>query len=231
MSLRVAITRAAPEADLTAERVRERGAIPILTPLLTIEPRAFNADVSGAQALLFTSANGVRAFAKASPSRNPVVLTVGDATAAAARDAGFADVRSADGDGIALAALAQQALDPARGALLHISGAHIAIDIAAALTAAGFHAERRIAYEAVAAASLPQAFAPPLDIVLFHSARAAEIFHRLGAPNADKITAVCLSPAVAAAATFSPWKQVVVAAKPREDALLESAFAQPGASA
>lgn len=225
MSLRIAITRAAPEAARTAARVAALGAIPILAPLLTIAPRAFDANIAGAQALLFTSANGVRAFAAASPARAVSVLTVGDATATAAREAGFSDVQSADGDGAALAALAAATRDPKAGALLHISGAHVAVEIAGVLAAAGFSAERRIAYEAVAASALPPALLEPLDIVLFHSARAAAVFSQLGAPNAPARIAACLSPAVAAAASFSAWKQIVVAPAPREDALLQAALA------
>lgn len=222
MSLRVAVTRATPEAEATAERLRAMGAEPVLAPLLTIAPREFDADLDGVQALLFTSRNGVRAFAAASDARGARVFAVGDATAEAAREAGFSDVRSAGGDGAALAALAAATLDPAEGKLLHVAGAHVAGDLVGALEAAGFKVERRIAYEARAATALPAAFAGPLDVVLFHSARAAETFVRLGAPGAEHLTAACISPAVAAAARKAVWKCVVVAPAPREDALLRA---------
>lgn len=222
---RIAVTRAEPEAAATAERLRALGAEPVPAPLLFITPVAFDADIEGAQALLFSSSNGVRAFAAASAARDVAVLAVGDATAQAARKAGFARVVSADGDVQKLAALAQRQLDPARGLVLHISGAHAAGDLKGALEAAGFRAERRIAYEARAAETLPDAFAGPLDAVLFHSARAAETFLRLGAPNAEKLTAFCLSQAVADAASAAPWRRVIVAPRPREDALLEATLA------
>src|SRR5690349_12810995 len=102
---RVAITRAQPGADETASRLRALGAEPILAPLLSIVPCASNTNVAGADALIFTSANGVRAFPDVQHARDIAVLTVGDATAEAARTAGFANVRSADGDVEALAAL------------------------------------------------------------------------------------------------------------------------------
>ena len=225
MSLHVAITRATPGAEETAEQLRVLGATPVLTPLLIIEPRAFNADVHGAQALLFTSANGVRAFAEASPARDRVVLTVGDASAETARAAGFRDVHSASGEVSALAALTKHRLDPTQGTLLHFSGADVAGDLVGVLAAAGFRAERRIAYSARAVETLPPALAEPLDLVLFHSPRAAEIFLRFGAPGAAALTAACLSPAVAAAAGAARWGKLIVAPAPREDALLEAAFA------
>jgi uroporphyrinogen-III synthase len=223
--LRIAITRAQPEAEKTARRVRERGAEPVQTPLLTIEPRPFDLRIAGVQALLFTSSNGIHNFAAQTPARNIAAFAVGESTAAAARGAGFTDVRCADGDVIALTQLVQTALDPHAGALVHISGRHIAGDLAQSLRAAGFHVERRVAYEAVAATELPAAFDGPLDIALFHSARAAEIFVRLGANKAASLRAVCFSPAVANAARAAPWAALSVAAAPREQALLDAVFA------
>lgn len=222
MRLRVAVTRALPEAEATATRLRAMGEEPVLAPLLTIEPRAFESRLDGVQALLFTSSNGVRAFAAASDARSARVLAVGDATAEAARAAGFSDVRSAGGDVAMLTALAKATLDPAAGKLAHVGGAHTAGDLTGALEAAGFKVERRIAYEARAARTLPGAFAGPLDAVLFHSARAAETFVHLGAPGAERLTAACISPAVAEAARKVAWRRVVVAPAPREDALLQA---------
>jgi uroporphyrinogen-III synthase len=222
MTLRVAVTRAPPQAEATAMRLRMLGYDPVLAPLLTIETRTFDTNVEGVQALLFTSANGVWAFAAASDVRDVLALCVGDATAAAAREAGFRAALSADGDAAALTALAQDKLDPHGGRLVHVAGAHVAGDLVGSLAAVGFTVERRIAYEARAAAKLPQAFDERLDVVLFHSARAAETFLRLGAPNANRLTAACLSPAVAAAAAGPPWKAVVVAPAPRDDALLQA---------
>lgn len=221
-SQRVAVTRAAPENERTAARLRAMGAEPVLAPLLTIERRDFDASLAGIQALLFTSINGVRAFAGETMARTTPVMAVGDATAQAARDAGFTDVRSANGDIEALSALARQTFDPAAGALLHISGADVAGDLIAALDAAGFDAERRIGYAARPVAALPPALSAPLDLVLFHSPRAARIFVRFGAPNAETLIAGCLSAAVAEAASGPAWKQLIVAPAPREDALLEA---------
>ena len=222
MILRVAITRAMPEAERTAERVRARGHEAILAPLLTIIPCGYNTSTEGAQALVFTSSNGVRAFPDARGAREKIVLAVGDATAEAARAAGFADVRSASGDVAALAELAKALLDPRAGKLIHIGGNHVAGDLAGALAAHGFQVERRVAYAAVAAAVLPEAFLAPLDIVLFHSVRAAEIFLALGAPGAERLVAGCISPAVAEAAAKTAWREIVVAPAPREDALLSA---------
>ena len=224
MSLRVAVTRALPEAERTAEKLRVAGAEAILAPLLTIVARAYDTNVTDAQALIFTSSNGVRAFPDARNQRHRLVLAVGDATANAAREAGFTDVRSADGDVRALIDLARSALDPHGEKLIHISGDHVAGDISGQLATAGFRIERRVAYASVATATLPSAFASPLDVVMFHSARAAQTFAALGAPNAASLTAACISQAVADAASVSPWQQIRVAERPREDDLIAAAL-------
>lgn len=218
--MRVAITRAEPGASETAARVRARGAEAILAPLLTIVPCGYDTNTEGAQAIIFTSSNGVRAFPDARGARDRIVLTVGDVTAAAAREAGFSDVRSADGDVRSLAALVKGQLDPAKGKLIHIAGDHVAGDLGGELRAAGFSVERRLAYASVAAAPLPEALNGPLDIVLFHSPRAAQRFVELGAPNAVNLVAGCMSTAIAEAAGQTSWKRIITAAKPREDDLL-----------
>jgi uroporphyrinogen-III synthase len=220
MMLRVAITRAEPEASRTAARVRARGAEAIVAPLIAIVPCGYDTNTEGAQAIIFTSTNGVRAFPDARGARDRLVLTVGDATAEAAREAGFNDVRSADGDVNALVALAKRELDPARGKLIHIAGDHVAGDLGGELRAAGFSVERRLAYASVAAAPLPPALNGPLDIVLFHSPRAAQRFIELGAPNAANLVAGCMSAAIAEAAGKVSWRRIITAPRPREDDLL-----------
>jgi uroporphyrinogen-III synthase len=220
MSLRVAITRAMPEAEATAVRVRERGATPYLAPLLSIVPCSFDVSLRGAQALLFTSANGVRAFPGARAAKALQVLTVGDATARAAHAAGFANVRSASGDAEALIALARALLAPSAGKLIHIAGQHVAGDVAGRLREAGFEVEQRTAYTAVAAATLPSAFAENLDLVLFHSARAAETYMAFGAPGSERFVAGCLSSGVAIAAAKAAWRRIVTAPVPNDEALL-----------
>jgi len=227
MSLKVAITRALPGAETTARRLRARGAVPVLAPLLTIAPRPFDADVADAQALAFTSAAGVRRFAEGSERRDLPAFAVGAASAAAARAAGFTNVQSADGDVAALARLARALLDPARGPVLHISGAHVAGDLVGALTEAGFSAERRVAYEAECVTATPEGLRTPVDIVLFHSARAGEAYLQLGAPHAALMRAACLSAAVAAAAGAAAWVSVVIAPHPNDDALVQAALGTP----
>lgn len=224
MTKRVVITRALPEAQATARRVRDRRCIPVLAPLLTIVPCGYNTSLEGAQALLFTSSNGVRAFPDIRGAQGLVVLAVGDATAAAAREAGHKNVLSADGDVRSLAELARRQLKPGGGKLIHIGGSDVAGDLAGELSTEGFKVERRVAYAARPAAEPPEALAVPFEVILFHSARAASVYIGFGAPNSAAAIAACISQTVADAASAVPWGRLVVAPQPREDALLDAAL-------
>lgn len=227
--MRVLITRAAPEADATAARVTALGHEPVLSPVLEIEPIEFDLGAMDVQALAFTSAAGVRAFAAAQAFRAWPVLAVGEATAEAARAEGFADVRIGAGAGDGIAALAR-VLDTSAGAIVHVGGEDIASDVVNDLRADGFTARRVIAYRARFAARLAPV---ALDLltsgdnaaVMFHSARGADSFIALAraagvARAAENLCALCLSARVAHAAEPFGFKAIRIAASPRESALL-----------
>jgi uroporphyrinogen-III synthase len=227
--MKVLITRAAPEAGATAARVAALGHEPVQSPVLEIEPVAFSFTAPDVQALAFTSAAGVRAFAAAQSLRACAVLAVGDATAEAARAAGFTDVRIGEGAGDGIAALAR-ALDPSDGAFVHVGGEDIASDVVNDLRAIGFTARRVIAYRArfasrLAPVALDLLTSPNAAAVMFHSARGAEAFISLArvarvARAAENFSALCLSARVANAAEPFGFKAIRVASRPRESALL-----------
>lgn len=233
--MKVLITREARDAQRLAQELAARGVTSIIEPLLTVEFRAEGARLldpflRDAQAVLFTSANGARAFAAASARRDLRVFAVGDATAAAARALGFAEAVSADGNVEDLAARIIATLQPANGPLVHAAGSVTAGDLGEILGAAGFALRRAVLYEAVPAARLGEATRAALEggevaAALFFSPRTAATFVRLAAelraPWAQ-MTAIALSPAVAAKLAALPWRRIAVAAAPREAALLEA---------
>ena len=232
----VLVTRSEPGASETATRLRAMGHDAIVAPLLTIEPVAARADIAGFQAVLFTSATGVAMFARVTPDRALPTYCVGDATGDGARAEGFTDVRVAGGDVGALAGLVAASARPDAGPLLHAAGADLAGDLKGALEVQGFTVDRRIFYRAVPAEALPPAVdaalaadPPGIDIVVFHSARGAQAFARCAKPEArlNRITALCLSDAVATAAQARDWRAVVAAQEPREAALLALVLAVP----
>jgi uroporphyrinogen-III synthase len=231
--MKVLVTRAGGDAEKLAARLAERGHHSIIENLMTIRfrpeaARSFGPFLDGVQAILFTSANGVRAFAEATSRRDFRAFAVGDATAAAARNAGFADVTSADGTVDDLAKLVIGRLKPRNGAVFHAAARVTAGDLQGLLEAAGFSVRRAAFYEAVEAEQLSdatrQAIAQhEIDAALFFSPRNAATFVRLAAgleEGCQHMVAVALSSAVAEKLAPLPWRRVAVAAAPNESALL-----------
>jgi uroporphyrinogen-III synthase len=225
MRPRVLITRPREDAEPLARRLSALGAEPVIEPLIAIH-RETDAplDLADAAAVALTSANGARTLAAVSFRRDVPVFAVGEATAAAARDAGFGDVRSAAGDVNALATLIMNTL-------AHVSGADAAGDLAGRLQEAGFRARRVVLYRAMASERLSEATrtllrSGSLAMVLFFSPRTATTFVRLAnrdelGPACRSAAAVCLSGAVADAVRVLPWREVRVARVPDQDSLLD----------
>lgn len=230
--MRILITRPEGDASNLAAQLARFGIASAIEPMLDVHDLPGDApDLGGVQALLFTSANGVRAFAKRCERRDLPVLAVGNATARAAFDAGFVSVESAAGDIYALAELVRDRRDPAAGTLLHAAGTTVAGDLRTLLADDGFQVRREVLYEARPARQLTPQTAGllrqgKLDGVVIFSPRTAETFvellkaAQLSAVCA-RLTAFCLSWAVANVIETETWRQIRVAARPEQTALVD----------
>lgn len=231
--MRVLITRAQGEAEKLAARLAALGHESLIESLMTVRFRDEAAPhlaplLAGVQAVLFTSANGVRAFARATARRDFRALAVGDASARAAREIGFGDVTSAGGGAQDLARLVAARLDPRSGALVHAAGSVTAGDLSGRLEAGGFTVRRAVLYETLPAERLSAAVSEAisrgaLDAALFFSPRNAATFVRLTAgleQGCKHMIAVALSAAVAERVAPLPWRRIAVATAPNETALI-----------
>lgn len=172
--LKIWITRAQPGADATAARLRALGHEPFVAPLLAVQTSSdVQVDLAGVGALAFTSANGLRAFAGICPDRSLRVFAVGAATAQAAREAGFKQVLSADGDVSALAEGIAARRREIGGALLHPGAAELAGDLAGALEKAGVEVRALMLYDTVPTVLSEGELErlDGLDVALVHSAK------------------------------------------------------------
>ena len=227
MSARVWITRARPGAERTAERLRGLGLTPVIAPLLVVEPlQPALPDLDAYDGLVFTSPNGVDAFAALTPQRDRPVLAVGDATADAARRIGFQDVRSAAGDLTDLARLI--AALPGAPRLLAALAETPAGDLVDAVARAGGEAniESVSVYRTVETAPAPP---DAFDAVLIHSPRAGRRLAALRPSGLERAGIVCIS-AAAAAPLAALGFATTHAAAPDEAAMmtaLQQALARP----
>lgn len=229
--MRVLITRPRIDAERTAARVTALGHTAAIDPVIEIE--ALDAKIPRGEfaALLFTSANGVRAVAarnECGALQTLPVFAVGTHTADAAREHGFNRVSVAAGDASSLAQIVTASLaPPAR--VLHLAGEHRAGDLPGALGRAGISVETVALYHAREADRLREDTAAAfrggrMDAVLHYSERSAASFVRLGerAGIGEAVRAarhLCLSAAVA-----GPLKlfgaRTEIARMPDEPALL-----------
>ncbi len=180
----------------------------VLSPVFDIdffEGEALN--FSDVQAILITSANGVRALCRRSHRFEVPVYCVGDSSAYAARQAGFETVVSANGDVSELANLVVSALRPEGGALLHPAASKLAGDLGGILAGKGFDYRREILYEAKAKECLKIDVLNQLNLnkineLSFFSPRSSKIFvrllkHQKIEGKLEGCRAFCLSVAVA----------------------------------
>lgn len=234
--MRLLVTRPRDDAEAFAQALAARGVDTMIEPMIEIVDRPGPAVVPGdAQAILFTSANGVRALVRRNRSNLADFLdlpafAVGAASARAARGAGFHQVESAAGDVTALAGLVTARLVPGDGPLLHVAGSDVAGDLTGMLAVAGFTVRRAAIYAvrkatALSAATLDALRQGKIDGVTFFSPRTAAAFVSLGResgalPALAGVAALCLSQAVAQAAGAVSWRVIIVAPRPDQDALL-----------
>ena len=226
MAMRILVTRPQEDGAETAALLAARGHDALLAPLL--ETRCFDGrplDLAGIAAILATSANGVRALVRRTPRRDVPIFAVGPQTTAEAKAAGFTRVENADGDAAALADAVPRWAMPDDGALLHVCGEQNEGALAERLTAKGYAVRREILYVVEPRPLAPYAMTSlrdgAVDAAIFFSPRSAGIFveQTQGLPLAGVI-ALCISPATAKALPHGRFREIRIAAKPNQDALL-----------
>lgn len=187
-------------------------------------------SLEGLSGLLFTSANGVRAFAKAADRRDLTAWCVGPATLVAAKDVGFLDLRHGNGDAGDLASLIEREAAPESGKLLHVANDAAAGHLVERLSAAGFTVDFAPLYTTLQAKALSrsvkQALVDAVPIcVLIHSAKGAEAFAALTkAHDLSRHSLVAVSANAAAPLAGFGFAQTQIAVRPNETALLDVLF-------
>jgi uroporphyrinogen-III synthase len=236
--MRVLVTRPELDAGHEAEALVARGHEAVCSPLLVIEEvKGVALDLDGAEALIVTSRNALRALSRHAAlvaARKLPLFAVGEATARAARELGFAKVIEGPGTGAGLAELITSRAEPRAGRLVHLAGETLAFDLKSALEAQGFKVSQPVLYRAVPATELaPEALSRirdgTLHGVILLSPRTAKTFlallERYGAvTQGRRLVCYCLSEAVAEVLVPLGFRVRVAAHKREEDvlALLDS---------
>lgn len=231
--MRLLVTRPEPDGERTAARLRALGHEAVVAPVLRMQNLAAVFGKGPFAALVITSSNATRALAN-DPRRGEVaglpVFAVGARSADAAREAGFSDVVSADGDVSKLIGILAARFAGHGARLLYLAGEDRAGDLAAGLVAHGIAVETAVNYRAVPAEAFPGQLraalaASPLDGVVHYSRRSAEAL-LAGAEAAGLLQPAlsaehfCLSAEVAMPLTQAGARSVRVAPAPDETSLV-----------
>ena len=213
----VLLTRPYNDSVDIARDISGMGFEPVIAPLLIIQPIP-HSSVTTPDALVFTSANGVRHL---NPTFLSVpVFTVGDMTAQAAREKGYMNVTSADGAVNDLRAI----IPPAFQKILYVRGEDVSQTPWPSL-------DDMIVYRAVKVDDFSDNLKKSLSAgtvgaVMFFSSRTAEHFVSLMRKNrletaVKPIKALCMSGRVVESASALPWIQIDVATTPTRRGMLD----------
>ncbi|MCR9268560.1 MAG: uroporphyrinogen-III synthase [Hyphomonadaceae bacterium] len=232
----IIVTRADPGAQQTAERLGAVRLTPIVVPMLTLETIQDQDLVPPEQisGLVFTSANGVRTYADRDGNRTQTAWCVGPATAEAAREAGFSDIRESAGNAVDLANFIAAHSQPEAKPLLHVANEAATGSLQETLNALGFEVVFAPLYRMRPTPRIPSLLSELIGtgapaVALFHSAKGAAAFANL-MPGVDlsNWSAVCISEQASKPLKGLRFGALHLAEAPNEDGLfaaLERAIA------
>jgi uroporphyrinogen-III synthase len=185
-------------------------------------------------AVIVTSANGARGLSRLPGAARLAALplyAVGHATATAARELGFADVRAAGGDADSLAELLGARLQPGDPPLIYAAGRQRKPTLEARLATAGFPLRVIEVYETRSASKLAEAArnglaSGAIQAALHFSRRSTEAFLAAAAasevlPNALSIRNLAISADAAEPLAQAGASLIAVAVRPTLQSMIE----------
>lgn len=223
------MTRPEPDASETAARLAALDIDSVIEPLLIAETLTTTLPpATGFAALALTSANALRALDERGDLPRLLslpVYTVGDRTAATARQHGFAEVVSAQGSFDDLVTLLAKA--GIAGPVLYPAARQQAGDLGKALAPHGIMVITTPVYAMNPARQFSRDLAgEKLDAALFYSRRTAETFAGLAGDlrNKARLGMLCLSEAIAEPLIAAHFVRVSLADHPSEEAMMALAL-------
>ncbi len=228
----ILILRSEEDSEELAEAIRAMGFEPFAEPVLSIEYLDAELSETGeGRPLIFTSAHGVRAFARLDTHRGHPVFTVGSNTADEAREQGFTDIRNAEGTAEDLMDLLLLAHKTGLTTPVYMRAEDVSKNLKEILAKNGMNIEEFILYRANLAQNLSISLLKKLDnreikAVMVFSARGGRIFselveqydrtHRLKGTKA-----LCISDGVVESVSVLPFEAAIAAQTPDRYGMIE----------
>lgn len=208
-----------PGAHKSAENFAHFGLACVISPLLNVMPSPdMPPQPAKDDVLVFTSQNGLSWFCEFTKRRDWRVVSVGDATAAQAKSAGFTFVISAGGTSEDVTQVIKSNF-PKNTSIVHCAGKHVRGSITQDLNAAGYKARRDLYYQSAPVSRLPNIDLSKLSHIALYSPLAAQTLASLK-PDLSAVTVLSISQATDAALGDIGCQSRRIAAAPNETAML-----------
>lgn len=219
----VLITRPIEQAYKTAEKVRELGHVPVISPLLELSflPVALS-PLSEETVVLLTSQNAAHALTSLPLDQH--VLCVGDKTAHAVKQKGFTNVVSVDGTSDDMVSHLLSYANPEVTPFVYLRGRDVKQDIKKILEHQGFRGEEHIVYQADEILELTHEARllfeqENLPFCLFFSSHTASVFvktiEKEGIASSLEFShALCFKSDIEEELFDLPWKSISSALQP-----------------
>ena len=229
--MKVIITRTVLDSKNFADKLSEIGMHSLISPVIKIVSVPTRVEnIPKFQSIIITSKNTLATIKTLSLNKKTLMFCVGDATARLFKKAGFSNVRSASGKSEDLLRIVKQSCNPMSGPVLYLAGQNTHGLIERELRQSGYIMEKRIVYRAEAANCLTDVaqqalrYGEVVGIFIF-SPRSAIILNELIRKfslqtSLKRVTAFCLSEAVAKEASKTVWNKILVSEKPTQKSIL-----------
>ena len=230
----VLITRPRAASEKLAGELKRHGFASAIEPLLAIEPLAAALpEMADVHAVMITSANAPKALEAGDYEIDNLLglpcFCVGPRTGEGALAFGFRNVHSASGDGTELARKISAAL-PKGQSVLHIAAQDIDAKARDEMERMGYKVIIWPVYAAVPVSGLTertirQLEQQKLDAIVVFSTRTAQVLKGLLSQHAleaccESLSAIGLSAAVTGVLRPLPWRELIAAPAPTEDAVI-----------
>lgn len=216
-----------------AAQVAALGLTPVIAPLLHKVSITPDKQASAPDTIIATSQQVTTFAAEQYLAFQPVIFTVGARTQKAFQQAGFHDVRAADGDVASLLALLQKNTPQTLGRILYLRAEQIRHEITPLLTATGFSVSEQVCYAMQPVCESCKRL-PAIDefwqnpaggVVTLFSARTAQVLYDYisqyyPAETAQKHRVLCFAPSVLNSVRFLPWGGTAVCESARMACML-----------
>ncbi len=226
--MKVLLTRPQQDSEELAEELLQHNINSHIDPLIEIEMNPFNENLQQTQALVITSPNGIKCFAKQNQERSLPLFVVGEESKRLAASLHFKNIIQGEGTALSLLPLIKMACPKLDKEIAYITGNYIHTDLCEHLGHKGYITKRIIVYNTIEKTTFnPQTWQflkeKTISTVILFSPRSAQIFAKLIQNSRDacqSLYGVCLSSEVMKNISELPWKKLYTAVSPTRQEII-----------